>query len=223
MSSESLKKKWTKWYPKKISLKNTNKNKFFLSNVDQFNKEDFHLFEKKKTILNESINNDLQLEKIKNISYQKGFETGLLEGKQDQILLKKTLNNFFLECDKHFVVSEYKLYNMILKILSHFASYLIGKKINVDQSYLKDNIKKILQVKELCLNNIIITAHPSNKNFIENTFQDCFKSYKWQITYDDKIDKNGFKIKSQNSDSNIDATVEARWQELRRLIDLEDY
>ncbi|CAL4326138.1 flagellar assembly protein FliH [Buchnera aphidicola] len=213
-----LEKKWTRWYPKKILLKNEKYKKKFLYCSDKFTRKDFFIDtnnEKRKK------HNSSQIDITKTQEYKIGFEKGLLSGVEENIFLKNKLNILLLDFEKSFSAFEKKLYSRLLKTVLIVSSYVIGNKIDCDKSILLNSIKNIINQNGIFLKKPCLVIHSNNKVLIEETFEDFLKTYKWQLVCDDSIDVNSFKIKSESTD--IDATVDARWQELHRLLYSEEY
>ncbi|QCI22537.1 flagellar assembly protein FliH [Buchnera aphidicola] len=220
MPNSILEKKWTRWYPKKIFLKSIKKNNKDLLYSNEFKKEDFLIESKnqKNFIVDEK---EFKIDFKKTQAYEIGFKKGLLQAQEENILLKNKLNNLFLDFENALSIFENALYSQLLKTVLKIASYVIGKNIDIDKSILINNIKKIINKDGIFLKKPQLIIHPNNKKLIEEIFEDFLNTYKWILVCDDSIDLNGCKIKSENVD--IDATIDARWQELCRLIDSEEY
>lgn len=224
MSNVKLKKKWTKWYPEKIYLKNLdNDRKVILNNSCRFTEKDFcETLKEDFSNENEKYNTDLEvIDAIKTTSYEDGFKKGFEKAQKENFALKEQLNTFFLEFEKAFSIFEKQLYFRLLNTVSTVSSYVIGKKINVDESILVAHVKKTMNQKSELLKKPLLLIHPDNKILIEKKFKDILKTYEWKVIYDDNIDLNGCKIQSESGD--IDATSDARWQELYRFICSEEY
>lgn len=223
MSNVKLEKNWIQWYPNKIYFKNVKNRKIILSYSDKFTEEDFCETLKEKFSNENQKNNtelkEMNLTKIK--SYEDGFKKGFAKAEKDNLILNDKLNTFFLEFEKSFSIFENKLYSRLLKTVLTISSYVIGKKINIDKSILATHIKTIINQEGICLKKLQLFIHPDNKILMETMFKDLLKTYQWKLIYDDNIDLNGCKIKSENGC--IDSTVDARWQELHRFIYSEEY
>lgn len=91
MPNLTLEKKWTRWYPKKISFKNKEKNKKFLYFSSQLTQEDFFIDQNNKGKKDDS--QTYQKSEIIDLTttkeYKIGFKKGFLEASQDNIILKK--------------------------------------------------------------------------------------------------------------------------------------
>ncbi|AEO08440.1 flagellar assembly protein FliH [Buchnera aphidicola str. Ak (Acyrthosiphon kondoi)] len=220
MPNSILEKKWTRWYPTKIFLKNTKKNKKVLFYSDRFIKEDFFIdLKNQKNYIIEK--RELEIDLTKTKGYEAGFKKGLLQGKEEEVLLKNKLNSLFLNFENALSIFENAICSQLLKTVLKISSYVIGKNIEVDELVLINYIKKIINKDGIFLKKSQIIIHPNNKALIEDIFKDFFKSYKWVIVCDNSIDLNGCQIKSESVD--INATIDARWQEICRLIYLEEY
>ncbi|WAI18204.1 MAG: FliH/SctL family protein [Buchnera aphidicola (Acyrthosiphon caraganae)] len=220
MPNSILEKKWTRWYPTKIFLKNTKKNKKVLFYSDRFIKEDFFIdLKNQKNYIIEK--RELEIDLTKTKGYEAGFKKGLLQGKEEEVLLKNKLNSLFLNFENALSIFENAICSQLLKTVLKISSYVIGKNIDVDELVLINYIKKIINKDGIFLKKSQIIIHPNNKALIEDIFKDFFKSYKWVIVCDNSIDLNGCQIKSESVD--INATIDARWQEICRLIYLEEY
>ncbi|ACL30452.1 flagellar assembly protein FliH [Buchnera aphidicola] len=220
MSNLILEKKWTKWYPENISFKNTKKIKKILCSSNNFKKEDFFIDKKnQKDLTFSKETSEINLTQKK--AYETGFQKGLLKGKEENTLLKNKLNDLFLNFENSLAKFENELCSQLLKTVLKISSYVIGKKIDIDKQILLNYIKKIINKEGVFLKKPQFIIHPKNKTLIEDIFKKFLNSHKWTIVCDDGIDLNGCKIKSESVD--IDATVDARWQQLCRLIYLEEY
>lgn len=221
MSNSILEEKWKRWYPRKTFLKHTKKNKRTLYDSDKFKKEDFlvDLISSQNLVSNNTCKTEVDFTKTK--EYKIGFEKGLLQGKEENILLQKKLNNLFLNFEKALFIFENALYSQLLKTVLKISSYVIGKKIDFDESVLINYIKKIIDKDGIFLKKPQLIVHSNNKKLIENIFKEFLSTYKWTVISDDSIDLNGCKIRSESTD--IDATAHARWEELCRLINSEEY
>ncbi|QIE01831.1 flagellar assembly protein FliH [Buchnera aphidicola] len=216
MSNLNTNKKWVNWFPEEVFLKNINNNQTILYNIEKIKKEDF--------CINNNVNNiskELSINKTNTEIHKEAFKKGFLEGKMAHDILTKKLNNLCLSFEKDLSTFENQLYSAVLKIVIKISSYIIGKNINIDQSILIKNIKKIFNENGSFLKHPRILVHPDNKILLENTFKKFIKNYQWRLEYDDNIDINGCKVISE--DSYIDSTVDARWEELYRLIFSEEY
>ncbi|QCI20232.1 flagellar assembly protein FliH [Buchnera aphidicola (Brachycaudus cardui)] len=217
-----LEKKWTRWYPKKIFFKNKKNNKKFLYSSDQYTQDDFYLdVHNKKQCHQDEKNNISTIDITTTKEYTIGFEKGLSEGVQENILLKNQLNNLLLDYEKSFSELEKILYSRVLKTVLIVSSYVIGHKTNIDELILLKSIKKTINKDGMFLKKPHLIIHSNNRLLIEKTFKNFLHTYKWKLVCDDNIDINSFKITSESSD--IDVTVDARWQELCRLLYSEEY
>ncbi|QCI17490.1 flagellar assembly protein FliH [Buchnera aphidicola (Acyrthosiphon lactucae)] len=220
MPNSILEKKWTRWYPKKIFLKNKKENKQILFFSDKFKEEDFFIASKnQKNFISDIKESTIDLKKTK--GYEIGFKKGLIKGQEDNILLKNKLNNLFLDFENSLIIFEKALCSQLLKTVLKISSYVIGKNIDIDESILINYIKKIINQDGIFLKKPQLIIHPKNKKIIEKNFKDFLNTHKWTLVYDDNMDVNGCKIKSEKID--MDATVDARWQELSRLVYSEEY
>ncbi|WAI11844.1 MAG: FliH/SctL family protein [Buchnera aphidicola (Macrosiphum albifrons)] len=220
MPNSILEKKWTRWYPKKIFLKSTNKNKKILFHSNEFKKEDFLIESKNQNnFIVDKKEVEIDLKKTK--AYEIGFKKGFLQAQEENILLKNKLNSLFLDFENALSIFENALCSQLLKTVLKIASYVIGKNIDIDKSVLINSIKNIINKDGIFLKKPQLIIHPNNKKLIENTFKDFLNTYKWILVCDDSLDLNGCKVQSENVD--IDATIDARWQELCRLIYSEEY
>jgi len=223
MSDIQLKKKWIKWYPKAIYLKNSQDTKLNLSNSNQFLEKDFCDASHQESLNKKNHNTESKvIDLIKTQSYQDGFNTGFAKAKQeDNLILKEKLNTFFLEFEKSISMFEKKLYPQILQTVLTVSSYIIGKKDNVDQSILMQYIKRIMNKEIMYLKKPNLIIHPNNKILTEKVFKDFLQIHQWNLIYDDSVDLNSYKIKSESG--GVDATSNARWNELYRFICSEEY
>ncbi|ANZ22320.1 hypothetical protein ATN01_00370 [Buchnera aphidicola (Diuraphis noxia)] len=229
MSNVISEDEWIKWYPEEIYLKHIKNNTQSLNYLNKLLKEKKFYESSNDNKINKTKKNCSKLEKIdleqmnciKKKSYDDGFKKGLLEGKKENILLTNKLNNFFSEFEHNFSIIEKQLYTRLINIILKISSYIVGKKVNFDKSILLDHIKQIINDEAICFNKLTLFLHSNNKAFIEKKFKDFLSIYQWKLIYDDNMDLNDFKIKSEGY--NLDSTVDARWQELYRLIDLEEY
>ncbi|QIQ41689.1 MAG: flagellar assembly protein FliH [Buchnera aphidicola (Microlophium carnosum)] len=220
MPNSILEKTWKRWYPEKIFLKNTKKNKIILFHFDKFKKEDFSL--ELQNTKNYSVDKkEFERDLMKTKGYEIGFKKGFLQSQEESVLLKNKLNNLFLDFEKALSMFENALFSQLLNTVLKISSYVIGKNIDIDESMLINYITNIIKKDGIFLKKPQLVIHPNNKKLIESTFKDFLNTYKWTLIFDDNIDLNGCKIKSENID--IDATVDARWQEVCRFIYSEEY
>lgn len=216
MSNLNLKKTWVTWFPQEVFLKNIENNKITLFDFYKIKQEDFYVKNHENNIQTESKIDEKKIE-----IYEKAFKKGFLEGQLAHDIITQKLNNLCLSFENDISNFEHQLYSELLKIVLKISSYIIGKKIDVDQSMLINYIQKIINEHGSFLKNPKLIVHPDNKILIENTFKQFIKNYHWRFEYDNSIDLNSCKVTSENS--YIDATVNARWQELYRLIFSEEY
>lgn len=217
MIDSSLEKQWQLWKPEKIFFKEAKKNSKILCSLDKFREEDFfiHLKNKNKENQNQK-NRELKIDLKRTEAYKLGLKSGLLESTEKNILLEKKINDLLLDFENSFSIFESALYSRILKIVLKISSYVIGKTVDIDESMLLKNIKQIIDKDGIFLKKPQIIVHPNNKTLIEKTLKNFLNSYKWTLSYDDSVDLNSCKVKSENGD--MDATVDGRWQELCRLV-----
>lgn len=220
MPNSILEQKWKRWYPEKIFLKNTKHNKKILFNSDKFNKEDFIVDLKNQKNLADN-KKELEIDLTKTKGYEIGFKKGFLECKKENIVLKNKLNSLFLNFESALSNFESALCSQLLKTVLKISSYVIGKNVNFDKLILINYIKKIISRDGIFLKKPQVIVHSKNKILIENTFKEFLNTYKWTVVSDDSIDPNGCKVKSESID--IDATIDARWQEVCRLIYSEEH
>ncbi|QCI23642.1 flagellar assembly protein FliH [Buchnera aphidicola (Macrosiphoniella sanborni)] len=217
----NLQENWMKWYPQEIFLKNSQNKKNILFHLDKMNKKDFCVNIKNQDFSYDDKQVKIKIDDILQKKYEEGFKKGFLKGQEEQDKLKEKLNNLFFSFENDLSKFENKLYSELLKIILKISSYVIGKNLNVDKSILINYIKKMINENSFLLKTPKLIVHPDNKVLIENTFNKFLHDHKWRLEYDDSIDLNGCKIISE--DSCLDATVNARWQELYRLIFSEEY
>jgi flagellar assembly protein FliH len=217
MTNSILEAHWKPWHPEKIFLKEDKRDLRILCYLDKVTEKDFFTNLIKQDKENQSNKNkEFKIDLTKTEGYQVGFQKGLLESKEENIFLEKKISNLLLNFENSFSIFEGALYSRILKIVLKISSYVIGKKIDIDESILLQNIKKIIDKDGVFLKKPQLIVHPQNKTLIEKSLKSFVNSYKWTLLYDENIDLNGCKIKSENGD--MDATVDSRWQELCRLI-----
>lgn len=216
--SVNLIKKWQKWYPKKIFFKNNENNQKFLHFSDNFKEEDFYTDSKNSVQSDCHIKSNSVLKTDVTITegYKIGFKKGILEAKSENDFLNKKINKLFLDFESSFLNFEKELYSQVLKISLIVSSYIIGKETDLNKTILLKHIKKVINKDSIFNEKIQLVVHPDNKTFIEEILKNLSSYKKWKILYDSNIDLNGCKVKLD--DIYLDSTVNARWQELNRLI-----
>ncbi|QCI15769.1 flagellar assembly protein FliH [Buchnera aphidicola] len=224
MINSILEKNWIHWYPKKIFLNKDKNNIKTIYYSHKLKQEDFFtntdiLNRKNEENINKTTKN-LEKDLKKTESYKLGFEKGCLSNKEKNLFLEKKINSFLLDFENSFSAFENALSSRLFNIILKVSSYVIGKKIDIDKSMLLNYIKKVIDQDGVFLTKPQLIVHPDNKNLIEKMLKKFLNSYKWTLLYDNNVDLNSFKVKSENVD--IDSTVNARWQELYRLICLKE-
>lgn len=216
-------KTWTKWQPEKIFLKEIKNNQKVFFDRNYFSEKDFYIEQKKKKKDSEKQKNDkLAIEMIKKQSYKLGFDAGLLKDREKNILLENQINYLFVNFQHACNEFEKTLFSSLLKIILIVSSYVIGKKIHIkDDLVLIENIKKIIKKYSASVKNKKLFIHSDNNKLIKKIFKNSLNACQWELICDDHLDLNSFKIKSDNS--NLDSTINARWQELYHLVTSEEY
>lgn len=219
-SNSDVEKIWKLWYPKEIFLKKPENKKNFFSNFNDFTKnnlfveikekKDFNKLKKKNEV--KSISFDKKYKE----SYNLGFQDGIKKKEKENILLHHKLNTLFSNFDISISLFDKMLFTRLLKTILIISSYVVGKNIKFDKSILLKKIKKIMDNDSFFLKKKQLIVHPNNKKILDKIIQNSIHSNRLELYYDDKIDINGFKIRSENGD--IDNTIEARWKEICRLI-----
>ncbi|QNS01818.1 MAG: flagellar assembly protein FliH [Buchnera aphidicola (Pentalonia nigronervosa)] len=216
MSNLPSDKNWTRWYPKNVFLKNVENNTQFLYHLDYFSEKQVrnniqNVKKEKKSEIDE-----LEISTIKKEAYDAGFQAGMLHCKKENNVLNNKMHNLFLNFNNALNTFEDVLFARLLKIILVVSSYVIGKSIAFDEKILLKHIKNIIDKTGIFLKKPKLFVHPDNKVLIESTLQDFLNIHKWEVIYDTKIDLNSCQFISDSG--NIDTTIDARWQELCRLI-----
>ncbi|QCI16341.1 flagellar assembly protein FliH [Buchnera aphidicola (Aphis craccivora)] len=215
MSNLDLKKEWKKWNPEKIFLNNSKKNYDFFRDIEILKETDFSTLKKNKLtnefkqldkIKKKSFNNELDYLKLKNNLEEKENEYTLLNHK-----LRDLCSNF----ESAISLFEETLFSRLLKTVLIVASYIVGEKFLINESILLKKIKKIIKSDNFFLKKPQLVIHPNNKKILEKLLKQS-KNNKWELICNKTIDPNSFKIHSEQSD--IDATIYARWKEVYRII-----
>ncbi|CAL4318742.1 FliH/SctL family protein [Buchnera aphidicola] len=216
-SNADIKKIWKLWYPKETFLKKSKNNKIFFSNlhgltekdfcIDLKDKKNFDQLEKKNEIKSCSFNKE---------SYNLGFSDGIKKQEEKNIILDHKLNALFLKFDVAISLFDKMLYTRLLKTVLIISSYVIGKNIKFDKSILLKKIKNIMNNDNFFLKKTQLIIHPNNKKILKKIIENSVHSNKLELYYDDSIDINGCKIRSENGD--VDNTIDARWKEICRLV-----
>lgn len=107
------------------------------------------------------------------------------------------------------------LFSRLLKTILIVSSYIVGEKFLINESILLKKINKIIKNDDFFLKKPQLIIHPNNKKILEKVLKQS-KNNKWELVCNKSIDINSFKIHSEQSD--IDATIYARWKEVYRII-----
>jgi flagellar assembly protein FliH len=212
-----IKKNWKPWYPEEIFLKKSKNNKTYFWNSYKLTEKDFFTnIENKK-----NLNKLKTVDKLKNAyfneeAYNLGFQNGLKEKEKKYISFTHNLDQLLSNFNVSISLFDKMLFTRLLKTVLIISSYIIGKKIEIDESILLKNIKKIMNNDSFFLKKKQLIVHPNNKEILEKIINNSIHKDKWELCYDNNIDINGCKIRSENGD--IDNTIDARWKELCRLV-----
>lgn len=216
MSNTDIKKNWKPWYPEEIFLKKLNKNYSYFWNLQNLTEEDFHLEnENKKNCKKIKKIDKLEISSLKKEMYNSSFQDNIKK-KEQNILLTNNFDKLLSSFDASISLFEEMLFTRLLKTILIISSYVIGKEIKIDKSILLKNIKKIIHEDNFFLEKKKLIVHPNNKKILEKIIKNSIHSDKWELYYDNNIDVNGCKIRSENG--GIDNTIKARWNELCRLV-----
>ncbi|WP_422667534.1 FliH/SctL family protein [Buchnera aphidicola] len=228
MSKFIEKQYWKLWCPKKIFLKNTSKNsKNILYSTNILEKNLYTEIENednekcKKNIQDSSkilYMNDIEIKNLKEKEYQKGFTKGC---EKNKIILQNKIKKIFIDFENSILSYDKLLFSYLLKVILTVSAYIIGKNINVNKDHVLSYIKKIIIQDDILLKKPRLIIHPQNKKLVEKFFLNCINTYDWKLVYDKNIDVNGCKVMSDSGD--IDMTIDARWQELCRLVNSKEY
>ncbi|CAL4318519.1 FliH/SctL family protein [Buchnera aphidicola] len=226
MSQLTTKKDWIRWSPQKIFLINMEKNyKQYLYTHKIIEKKLYTDIKINKDIGNiENISqavqktyfNDKEVKNLQKEAYKKGFSMGYKKYKKNEEVLKSQIKKLFIDFDNSLLACENLLFSHLLKVVLKVSAYVIGKHVDIDKSSLLQCIKNVTLKDNFFLKKPNLVVHPSNKKIVENIFLDFLNMHNWKLSYDDNIDLNSCKVISDRGD--IDATVNARWQELCRLV-----
>ncbi|QCI24183.1 flagellar assembly protein FliH [Buchnera aphidicola (Muscaphis stroyani)] len=210
MPDKNLEKNWTRWHPEKINftekeIKNKNiKLKCAEKKDHQFNKL-----------------NDIDINLLKEESYNIGFQKGLLTCKEQNNLLNNKIHDLFIDFESSLSIFEDALISRVFKIIFKVSAYVIGKEPDIRESVLLKYLKKVIEKEGIFLKKPQLFIHPDNKELVEKIFKKSLNIYKWNLFYDKNIDLNGCQVRSESG--YIDATIDSRWKELCRLIYSEEY
>lgn len=230
MSELIFKKDWIRWSPKKIFLINMkNSDKKFLYTKKIIEKKLYTDIEINKDIDNskkiienvqKSHLDDVEIQHLQEEAYQKGFSEGYEQFKNNEAILKDKIKQLFINFENSLLVCENLLFSHLLKIVLKVSAYVVGKNVDIDESILLKCIKNVTLQDKFFLKKPKLIIHSCNKKIVENIFLDFLNMYNWKLAYDDNIDLNGCTVISERGD--IEATVNARWQELCRLVRSEE-
>jgi len=207
-------KKWKLWYPEEIFLKKSKKNKNYFWNISHLKEQDFcNNINKSYDLVKK--NDDLK--ELKKEIYNYGFQDGFKKSEEkNDTLLRHKLNKLLSNINTASILFEKMLFKRLLKTILIISSYIIGKNLEINESLLLKQVKKIIDKDTFFLKKKQLIIHPNNKKILEKILQNSICKDNWELCYDGKIDINGFKIRSENGD--IDNTIDARWKELCRLV-----
>ncbi|QCI18067.1 flagellar assembly protein FliH [Buchnera aphidicola (Aphis nasturtii)] len=215
MSDLDLKKDWKKWYPEEIFLNNSANNYNVFWNKSFLKETDFYTVKK-----NELNNKHKQSNEPKKISFNNdesyflNIKKNLEEKKQKYISLNNTLQDLCLHFESTISLFEKTLFSRLLKTILIVSSYIAGEKILINESVLLKKVNKIIKNDNFFLKKPKLVIHPSNKKILEKILKKSIDN-KWELVCNQSIDINSFKILSEQS--NIDATIYARWKEVYRV------
>lgn len=216
MSNLDAKKDWEIWHPEEIYLNDSKKNYDFFWNTIFFKEVDlFHAkqhesdneLKKIDVIKQKSCNN----EKLNFLNIQKNLEIK----EKKYILLNNKLQDLCVNFESTIALFEKTLFSRLLKTILIISSYVIGEKFLINEDILLKKIKKIIKSDNFFLKKPQLVIHPSNKKILEKILKKRLNKT-WELVCNKSIDINSFKIYSEQSD--IDATLYARWKEVYRLI-----
>ncbi|QFQ32817.1 flagellar assembly protein FliH [Buchnera aphidicola (Aphis fabae)] len=216
MSNLNLKKVWEKWSPEEIFLNNSKKNYDFFSDTRLLKETDFSAVKQNK-LTNEFKQSDQIKRKVfKNEeSYYLNIKKNLEEKEKEYISLNEKLKNLCVNFESTISIFEKMLFSRLLKTILIVSSYIVGEKFLINESILLKKINKIIKNDDFFLKKPQLIIHPNNKKILEKVLKQS-KNNKWELVCNKSIDINSFKIHSEQSD--IDATIYARWKEVYRII-----
>ncbi|QIQ41131.1 MAG: flagellar assembly protein FliH [Buchnera aphidicola (Aphis urticata)] len=213
MSDLDLKKDWKKWYPEEIFLNNSANNYNVLWNRSFLKETDFYTVKKNENKYKQS-NEPKKISLNNDKSYCLNIKKNLKEKKQKYIALNNTLQDLCLHLESEISLFEKTLSSRLLKTILIVSSYIVGETILINESVLLKKVNKIIKNNNFFLKKPQLVIHPSNKKILEKILKKSIDN-KLELVCNKSIDINSFKILSEQS--NIDATIYARWKAVYRV------
>lgn len=153
-----------------------------------------------------------EISRIHQQAYQEGFAAGMKDGRAEGQSIAQLMQRMMEELSLSLHHFEQNMATEILDLALDVARQMVRSALQADPDLILPVVREAIETLPQVNQNAMLYLHPEDAGRVRAMLKDEYHETAWRVVEDAHLERGGCRV--ETSTSEIEATLEARWQRI---------